>query len=36
MDELFPTRYMVSPNEVEQLRVWTAYSNVSSKHYLFQ
>ena len=36
MDELFPTRCMVSPNEVEETRVWTGYSNISSKHYLFQ
>jgi len=33
MDELFPARCMVSPNEVEETRVWTGYSNISSKHY---
>jgi len=27
---------MVSPNEVEETRVWTGYSNISSKHHLFQ
>jgi len=33
MYESFPTRCMVSPNEVEETRVWTGYSNISSKHY---
>jgi len=33
MDELFPTRCMVSPNEVDETRAWTGYSNISSKHY---
>jgi len=34
IDELFPTRCMVmSPNQVEETRVWTGYSNISNKHY---
>jgi len=33
MYELFPTRCMVSRNEVEETRVWTGYNNISSKHY---
>jgi len=32
MDKLFQTRCMASPNDVEQTRVWTDYSNISSKH----
>jgi len=27
------TRCMVSPNEVEETRVWTHYSSISSKQY---
>jgi len=33
MYELFPVRCMVSPNEVEEAKVWTGYSYISSKHY---
>jgi len=32
MDELFPTRCLVSPNEVEETGIWTDYSNIISKH----
>jgi len=28
-----PNAWMVSPNEAEETRVWTDYSNISSKHY---
>jgi len=27
MYELFPARCMVSPNEIEETRVWTGYSD---------
>jgi len=30
--ELFPTKCMVSPNDVEETKVWTDYNNISSKH----
>jgi len=33
MYELFQVRCMVSPNEVEETKVWTGYSNISSKDY---
>jgi len=36
MEDLFPTRCMVSPNEVEETRVWTDYSNISWQQTLFQ
>jgi len=32
MDKLIPTRCMVSPNGVEETKVWTGYSNIGSKH----
>jgi len=36
MDELFPTRCVVSPNDVEEIRVWTDYSNISNINKLVQ
>jgi len=32
MDKLCPTGHKVSPNNVEEKRAWTDYSNISSKH----
>jgi len=34
MYELFPARCMVSPNEVEETRVWTGYSNPTGVRYM--
>jgi len=36
MDEFFPTRCVVSPNDVEEIRVWTDYSNISNINKLVQ
>jgi len=31
-DELFPTRCIVVPNDVEETMAWTYYSNITRKH----